>query len=191
MIKDLLLIEIDELTACLKDAKNGETCDTVFYKIEDINILKGFTKKTGWYANWSKLFKEYDVFALALKDHPLEFQGLAAISNDDEAGVTLLHWAVAAPHNNPLKGEKKYIGVGGHLFAIALHESIKSGYGGVVVGHPANERLHKHYQDKLGAKEFNMSALSYGYEYTIVLEGMEARKVYEKYNFQEVNSVKK
>ena len=29
-------------------------------------------------------------------------------------------WAVTAPHNNPLVGNKKYVGVGGHLLAVAV-----------------------------------------------------------------------
>ena len=185
MIKDSLFVEIDKITACLEDSE-GNPHDTVFYRIEDVNILKGFTKRSNWHVNWSKLYSNYDIYALALKDSPLEFQGLAAISNDEDAGVTLLHWAVAAPHNNPLLGVKRYIGVGGHLFAIAIHESIKAGFGGIVVGHPSNKKLYVHYQEKLGAKDFSIGPLAYGYGFTIVLEGMEAREVYEKYNFAEI-----
>ncbi len=185
MIKDSLFVEIDKLTACLEDS-DGKPYDTVFYRIEDVNILKGFTKRSHWHVNWSKLYANYDIYALALKDSPLEFQGLAAISNDEDAGVTLLHWAVAAPHNNPLLGTKRYVGVGGHLFAIAIHESIRSGFGGIVIGHPSNKKLYDHYQEKLGAKSFSVGPLAYGYGFTIILEGSEAREVYEKYNFAEI-----
>lgn len=186
-MKGTLSIVIDKITPCLEDV-NGNQLKTVSYKIEDINILKGFTKLTGWYANWAKLYKEeYDIFALALADSPSVFQGLVALKNYEEAGVTLIQWAVANPINNPLiSSSKKYYGVGGHLFAIALLESLKAGYGGVVVGHPSNKRLYEHYIQKLGAKPFNESALAYNYEYTVVLEGMEAREVYDKYNFEEI-----
>jgi len=182
--KGNLFIEIDKITPCLED-EFGKSLDTVIYKVEDARILKGFTKKSGWYANWSKLYKEYDIFALVLKDNPLVIQGLVALQNVKEAQVVLLNWAVAAPHNNlQLCNKKKYYGVGGHLFAIALHESIKNEYGGVVIGHPSSKKLYEHYQSELHAKPFNGGFFGKNYQYTIVLEGEDARYVYEKYNFE-------
>lgn len=181
-----LFIEIDRITSCLED-EEGNPLNTIVYKVEDKRVLKGFNKLSGWYVNWGKLYNEYEIFALALEESPSLIQGLVAIKNISEAGVILLHWAVSAPHNNPLKcKKKKYYGVGGHLFAIALLESIKNEYGGVVIGHPSNKKLYEYYQDKLGAKPFNKAALSENYQYTIILEGMEARRLYEKYTFEEV-----
>ena len=74
------------------------------------------------------------------------------------------------------------------LFAIALLESLKAGFGGVVIGHPADKKLYEHYIERLGAKDFTSSALARNYEYTIILEGMEARELYEKYTFNEVKT---
>lgn len=183
-----LSIEIDKITPCLED-ETGQQLRTIIYKVENANILKGFTKRTGWYVNWKKLYKKYDIFALSLADSPSIFQGLVAIKNFKDAGVTLLHWAVANPQNNSLKcTKKKYYGVGGHLFAIALLESIKAGFGGVVIGHPVNKKIYYHYINKLGAKPFNGSALAQNYQYTILLEGMEARTLYEKYTFEEIET---
>lgn len=89
---------------------------------------------------------------------------------------------------NKICVKKKYLGVGGHLFAIALLASIKAGYGGVVVGHPANQKLHRHYIEKLGAEKFNVSLFSRNYPFTIVLEGEKARALYEKYTFEEIKT---
>mgnify|MGYP000008604991 FL=1 len=186
--KGTLSIEIDKITQCLEDI-DGNQLETIAYKIEDVNTLKGYTKKTGWYVNWAKLYKEYNIFALALSNSPSVFQGLVATKNFMEAGVTLLHWAVANPKNNlQISKTKEYYGVGGHLFAIALLESLKAGFGGVVIGHPADKKLYEHYIESLGAKDFTSSALARNYEYTIILEGMEARELYEKYTFNEVKA---
>ena len=187
-----LNIVIDKLTPCLED-KDGNLFDTVVYQIDDPNILTGFNSRTGWEANWKSLYKSgFKIFALALKDSPLIFQGLIAIQNDYDAGVTIIDWAVANPQNVPYKngGHKEFYGVGGHLFAIALEESIREGFEGVVVGHPANKKLYEHYQTELHAKPFNIGALAYGYEYTIILEGLDARYVYGKYNFENIDQIK-
>ncbi len=190
MRRGTLSFEIDKLAPCLEDS-DGNLLETAVYEITDKRILKGFTKRSGWYANWSRLYEEFSIFALVLKNNPLEIQGLVAVWNDVEAGVTLIQWAVAAPHNNPkLCTKKRYEGVGGHLFAIALYESLKAGFGGVVVGHPSNRKLYNHYQQKLKAKPFDRSALARGYQYTIVLQGMDARYVYEKYDFEFYNESK-
>lgn len=184
MKKGTLFIEIDKITPCLED-ENGKPLDTVIYKVEDVRILKGFNKKSGWYVNWSKLYKNFDIYALVLKENPLVIQGLVALQNIKEAQIILLNWAVAAPHNNlQMCKKKKYYGVGGHLFAIALHESIRNGYGGVVIGHPSSKKLYKHYQEELHAKPFNEGVFGQTHQYTIILEGMDARYVYEKYNFE-------
>lgn len=89
------------------------------------------------------------------------------------------------------KGKKDYFGVGGHLFAIALEESIRAGFGGVIIGHPSNRKLNEHYIEKLHAKPFNYGPLADGYQYTIILAGMDARYVYEKYNFESIDKIKK
>ena len=188
MKQGTLFIEIDKLTACLED-RSGRQLKTSAYKIEDKKILKGFNKKNGWYTNWYALHNKYDIYALVLTDSPSVFQGLVAVENDDEASVTLLHWAVAAPHNNPkLSRNKQYAGVGGHLFAIALLSSLKAGYGGVVVCHPSNASLHRHYIDVLGAEDFAVDYFSKNYQFTIVLQGSNARNLYEKYTFNEIET---
>ena len=178
-----LNIIIDDLTPCLTD-KFGNQYDTVAHRVTDVTELKGFTRKTGWFVNWTGLFKKYKIYALALKDAPTDIQGLVAVEDRYYAGATIIHWAVSAPHNNPLLcDERRYFGVGGHLFAIALHSSIEAGFGGVVIGHPTNRKLLEHYITHLGAEAFDYSFFAENYQYTIVLEGEKAREVYEKYTF--------
>ena len=186
MRKGTLFVEIDKVTPCLVDSY-GKQYRTIAFKIEDQKILIGFNKKTGWYINWFSLYEKYEIYALVLADSPSVFQGLVAVENHVDMQATIIQWAVAAPHNNPkLTPFKKFYGVGGHLFAIALLASLKAGFGGVVIGHPANKILFEHYINELGAEAFNTDYFSRQYHYTIILHGMNARKIYETYTFEEI-----
>ena len=135
------------------------------------------------------MYDQFTIYALALKESPSIIQGLVALQDIEEAQIILLHWAVAAPHNNPqLHNYKQFIGVGGHLFAIALYESLKKGYGGVVIGHPSSKRLYEHYQEKLHAKPWG-GLLANNHQYTIILANQDARYVYEKYDFTDETKI--
>ena len=80
---------------------------------------------------------------MALKDYNT-IQGLVGINNDKDSHAVYLHWACTAPHNNKHEyGSQKYVGVGGHLFAIAADKSIEWGYEGAVHGFAANEEQAK------------------------------------------------
>lgn len=46
------------------------------------------------------------------------------------------------------------------------------------------DALYEHYQKELHAKPFNEGAFGQSYQYTIILEGIDARYVYEKYTFE-------
>ena len=57
-------------------------------------------------------------------------------------GVAFVTWMCAAPQNNKMFCKNpKYIGVGGHLFAIASQWSLEAGYEGVISGFAANGYL--------------------------------------------------
>ena len=144
----ILNIGIDEFVPCLKDAKTGEIFDTVVRKITDRKSLKAYNKKNGWYINWAEVPKDCDVFSLSLdKDNAV--QGLVALRDEPRNMAIYGHWIVAAPHN---RGEdKKFTGVGGHLFAIMAEKSVEAGYGGYLYGKAANDELLKHYVKTLGA----------------------------------------
>ena len=56
---------------------------------------------------------------------------LVGVKNDKNSYAAYLHWACTAPHNNKHEfGSQKFVGVGGHLFAIAADKSIEWGYEG-------------------------------------------------------------
>ncbi|MBQ8317563.1 MAG: hypothetical protein IJX85_04435 [Lachnospiraceae bacterium] len=178
----MLCVEIDELTACLKDAKTGEILSTKVSRIFDKNMLKKFNTRSGWYVNWGNLLKEkYEIYALYV-DGDEEVQGLVALTNSPEMQAVFIDWVVSAPHNNKaiLEDEqKKYIGVGGHLFAVAIEKSFEFGWEGVVTGNPANEKLMDHYITNLGA----IPIRTYPH-YQIMIDEDSAIKIKEVYDYE-------
>ena len=169
------------MVPCLIDANTNKEVKTVVSQIKSAGELKGYNSKN-WYVNWGKLLANNEVFALKTSDG--EIQGLVAIENDKEASAAVLSWAVAAPWNNPEKlggCSKKYLGVGGHLFAIGVERSVSYGYGGVLLGHPSDKRVMQHYIEKLGAEEF---PISNGYAYTIVIWEKAAQRIKEVYSYE-------
>ena len=67
--------------------------------------------------------------------------------------ATKVVWACVAPENNISKyGKKKFIGVGGHLLAIASELSIRHGYDGYIVGEAINKSVLDYYCDEFGAQ---------------------------------------
>lgn len=149
-------VEIDELTPCLKDTKTGELIDTEVIRIKRKSFLEKYNKKNGWYINWAELVDNSEIYALVIKG-TVDIQGLVAIQNNKTAGATYIQWACTAPQNNKqLTDNIRYIGVGGHLFAIAGKKSIEAGFDGDVYGFAANEKLLQHYIEKLGAEPICM-----------------------------------
>ena len=83
--------------------------------------------------------------ALVLKG-TVDIQGLVAIRYDTGAQCVYLVWGCTAPQNNVWKyGKQKYIGVGGHLFAIAAELSVKHGYDGFVYGDAMDREIYQYY----------------------------------------------
>ena len=75
---------------------------------------------------------------------------------------------------------KRYEGVGGHLFAAAVQESLNAGNpDGCVFGDAANEDLLRHYITKFGAEH-----LPIGHEYHIVIDGPAAQRLIDQYTFE-------
>ncbi len=172
-------IWIDEIVACLKDIETGETHETVVFRIESRSFLKKFQKSNGWHINWSKIPDNIEVYALALKENN-EIQGLVAIREDKDACAAYVHWACVAPHNNKKEYHmQKYMGVGGHLFAIAADKSIQWGYGGAMYGFAANEELLKHYIEK-----FHADYLGAVHQYQFFINEYHAQKLLEVYHYE-------
>lgn len=137
-------ILIDELTDCLVKREDNTIVETEYRKLED-PIKKSSFK--GWKFDWSKTQKEgYDIYELFVKGNP-EVQG--RISFKIDGGVADVDIVESNPHNVGKQG--KYIGVGGHLFAIACLFSLKSGCDGYVA-FTSKTNLVAHYQEKLNAQ---------------------------------------
>lgn len=180
MNNGLVNIWVDEIVPCLKETKTEEVKDTVVFRIETRSFLEQFNSRTGWYVNWAEVPKDVEVFAIALKDDISEIQGLIGLKKDNNAKAAYIHWACTAPHNNKHdNGTQKYVGVGGHLFALACEKSIEWGYGGTVHGFAANEKLLMHYVNVLHAE-----ALCMLHQYQFFIDEHNARKLLEVYNYE-------
>lgn len=173
-----LNIVIDDAVPCLKKMSTGEIVETYCFKMERKNLSK-FTEKAGWNINWAEIPDSVEVFALATADN--EIQGLIGIKNDQTSKAAYLHWACTAPHNDVRKvgHQKKYEGVGGHLFAIAAEKSMEWGYEGAMHGFAANKKLLNHYIEKLGAVHLGML-----HEYQIFINEKKARELKEVYTYE-------
>lgn len=142
---------IDEITPCLKDALTGDVVETEVVAIQRKSFLSKFCKKNGWYVNWDTLTDENEIYALVVKG-TVDIQGLTALREIKEYDAVYITWMCVAPHNNvALTGSKKYLGVGGHLFAIAVDCSLQLGHGGALTGNAANRELLQHYCEVFGA----------------------------------------
>jgi len=108
-------------------------------KITKVGNLTGvYQKKSG-----------YEIYELFVEgDNTV--QGRIAFRID--GGVADVDIVEAAPHNIGHLGE--YIGVGGHLFAIACKSSMEAGCDGYVA-FTAKNKLVEHYKEVLGAQVLN------------------------------------
>jgi hypothetical protein len=158
-------IKIDRLTESLKDRKTGENVATAFRRA----TARDVAKMQGWAFDWRHELKSNEVYKLILKNSPHEIQGLISLRDfGDHIWVNL---AEAAPHN--LGKTKRYIGVGGNLFAIAIKISFDKGYKGFIA-FEAKTELITHYRKNLGAVQI-------GHSPRMIIESKAARKLYKKY----------
>jgi len=167
-------IIIDKLTPCLIELSTGKVLQTVFSIASKDDILG--LKKKGWLFDWSDdVLQKTNIYKLMVKDDSI-IQGL--ISAEVVRGAVYVHIAESAPHNLP--PNKKYDGVGGHLFAIAMKLSLSNGFGGYIFMDAKNQELVNHYVDKLGARRistrFHMHRLEVSEE--------NAQSVIEKYTLE-------
>ncbi len=170
-------IEIDELVPCLRDMSTGKLVETEASGITRYS-LKSYNQKNGWIVDWSDRPKDEHIFGVFVKgdNYP---QGL--ISLKYEKGGTYISLAVNAPQNNKLivGNAVKYKGVGGHLFAIAVEESIKNGGSGTIYGYAANKTVLKHYIEQFGAMH-----LPIRHQYQFLIEGKDSEKLLKTYNYE-------
>lgn len=178
---DGVFIEIDDLTNCLFYIPTNTEVETTYeqnngyfdcwgknidifpeeyhdymdvdYPLEEDYLVWQYLPRIDWYEIFDK---GHDIFELF------------AENSDDPQGRIAINWhsspptvenAEAAPWNSaywietyaPELIEKKYLGVGGHLFAIAVAESYNRDLDGSLIFTAANLELAKHYQKTLGA----------------------------------------
>ena len=167
-------IQIDKLTPCLEEIATGEVLQTTF-SLAKKSELEGLQEK-GWYFDWTDdELKNSNIYKLQIKGDDV-IQGLVAAKV--ERGAVYVNIVESAPHNQP--PNKKYAGVGGHLFAIAMKLSIVNKFGGYIYFDAKNTELVKHYSDTLGATIVGTRFHEYRME---VLEE-DAQAVIEKYTLE-------
>ena len=175
----MLCVEIDSLTPCLVDVSTGDIVETEVLRVRRKSFLSKFNIKTGWVVDWANLADENEIYALVIKG-TADIQGLIALKPENELGYLFLTWAVAAPQNNKLLvQEKKYNGVGGHLFAIAASKSFEYGFNGSMMGFAVSKKLVEHYCNTLGA--FHLGIL---HDYQIAFNTEASKRLMEVYTYE-------
>jgi len=175
----MIYVEIDELTPCLFDNESGELVETEVIRIKRKSFLSKFNKATGWYTNWSDLLKENEVYAIVVKGS-VSIQGLVAVRPDDNMQTAFVTWMTSSPQNNhEMVKNKRFNGVGGHLFAIAAQKSCEYGYGGAISGFAADEDLMNHY-----INVFNAEPICMLHPYQFFIPDEEGSKLCEVYDYE-------
>ena len=165
----MINVVIDEFTPCLKDSRTGELIQTEVIRVRRKSFLKKYNKKNGWYVDWASLAEESSV----------DIQGLVAVSSDKDMRAMYITWMCTCPDNNKLlTDEVRYLGVGGHLFAIAAQRSFDYGYDGYMYGFAANRELLNHY-----VKTFNGEVIGVLHPYQFAIDEGNARKIMEVYDY--------
>jgi len=165
---------IDKLTPCLIEISTGKILQTTFSLVmlnEIINL-----QDKGWNFNWAdRDLARCNIYKLQLIDDN-EIQGLVA--TEFFRGAVYINLAESAPHNQLPK--KRYDGVGGHLFAIAIKLSMAVDCGGYVFFDAKNMELVKHYTDKFGANLLGARI----HQYRMEIDVDAAFKLIEKYTLE-------
>lgn len=174
----MINVFIDEFTPCLKDGKTGELVQTEVIRVKRKSFLKKYNKKNGWYVNWASLVDENEIYALVVEGS-VDIQGVIAIAPDKDMNAIYITWMCTSPDNNKLLvDEVRYMGVGGHLFAIAAQKSFDYGYDGYLYGFAANQELLEHY-----INAFNSEFIGVLHPYQFAIDEENAKKIMEVYDY--------
>lgn len=174
----MINVYIDEFTPCLKDTSTGELVQTEVIQIKRKSFLKKYNQKNGWFIDWDSLLDKNEVYALVVEGS-VDIQGLVAVRADAFASAAYITWMCTNPINNKLLNEKvKYLGVGGHLFAIAAKKSIDYGYDGYMYGFAADEKLFEHYLNV-----FKGEPICILHPYQFAINENNARNIMEIYDY--------
>lgn len=143
-------IAIDKLTDCLVNAVTGENVKT-HYEAAIITAREAKRlKDEGWNFQWDETqHKGYNVYKLFVEEEDA-LQGLISFRDDVKSLYVDVDIVESAPHNIGSRG--KYVGVGGHLFAIACKHSFERNFDGFVA-FTAKTNLIEYYKESLGATQ--------------------------------------
>jgi hypothetical protein len=164
---------IDKLTPCLEEVSTGELYNTVFMPADDADLRN--SQKRGWLFNWSDAELADKLVYKLLVEGDDEVQGFIAVK--PMRGTVYVALVESAPHNLP--PDKKFAGVGGHLFAIAIKLSLKLGFGGFIHFESKSLELAKHYTDTIRAELVGGDHL-----YRMAVDVESAAYVIEKYTLE-------
>ncbi len=166
-------IEIDKLTPCLERVSDSQIVDTSFSVVEK-SELSGLKN---WLFNWNAPdLKDCEIFKLSVEGDE-RIQGLVALHIMKRDRAVYVKIAESAPHN---KGKnKEFVGVGGHLFAIAVQRSYELGFDGFAYLDAKNVELVKHYAKTLGA-----ILIGHPHPYRMIIDEEAAYKLKQVYNFR-------
>lgn len=166
-------VTIDGFTPCLEEAKTGRILATTYERATADELLN----LKGWAFDWtSSDLAECEIYKLTLEGES-EIQGLVAISDMPRSNAVYVNLAESAPHN--LGNNKKYIGVGGHLFAIAARRSYDLGHSCFLCMDAKNKELVQHYSQLLNAK-----LLGRPHPYRMYVDEENAFALIEKYSLK-------
>ncbi|MBQ4465331.1 MAG: hypothetical protein II916_05145 [Oscillospiraceae bacterium] len=169
---------IDELTPCLERKRDGKIVDT-FYTLASSNDLCALND---WLFDWTHDdLKGSKIYKLMAEDDQ-RIQGLIAVRKMPRDRAIYVQIAESAPHNK--SGDKEYIGVGGHLFAIAVRLSYENGFDGFVYMDAKNTSLVSHYARTLGA-----IFIGHPHPYRMIIDEEAAYRLIQKYNFRRDSNV--
>jgi hypothetical protein len=165
---------IDRLTPCLVEVKSGEIFQTTF-SIASADDVSGLEQQ-GWLFDWTaEELHKTNIYKLMVRDDDT-VQGLVAA--EVIRGAVYIHLVESAPHNRG--ASKKYEGVGGHLFAIAIKLSVFNGFYGYVFFEAKNMELVEHYSNMLGASRVPTRI----HEYRMEILEEQAQRIIEEYTLE-------
>ena len=165
-------ILIDKLTPCLENSSSGEILQTVF----SVATKNDLANLCGWSFDWeANELKSTNIYKLLIKGDEI-IQGLVAC--EVVRGAVYVHLVESAPHN--LSPKKEYIGVGGHLFAIAMKLSAFNNFGGYIYMDAKNSELANHYCKMLGAE----IVPTHYHEHRLDVSEINASKIIKKYTLE-------
>lgn len=143
----LIGVEVDVLSESVIEIATDIVYATEVTNV-DSDFLNNIKKKYGWQFNWREEYKRHyrEIFKLTIREKESIVLGLISFElKDDHVHV---HLVESSPQN---KGkEKKYLGIGGNLFAFACKISYENGYEGVIAFY-AKTKLIEYYSVTLGA----------------------------------------